>query len=179
MSLIQTYDVPFLGSEDILLCDQHTIGGDDHVSTACLLHLLLLMLLLIEIDRMKRRSELLQLILPVQHEGLGRDDKRWSHFRPVKHQGDTLNSLTQTHIVCKTGSRSPASESCHPLESLLLVVAQIRIQILRHFYIGVVRLTHASEQTYELLIHLGMQTTVLTKNFGELTYIVSSNLVAL
>ena len=68
VSLIKAYHIPVLPGQGVLLSHQDSIGSDHHITFIRTLDEHLLILLLVDIYGSKRRSELLQLILPVQHQ---------------------------------------------------------------------------------------------------------------
>ena len=91
----------------------------------------------------ERRRELVELALPVGDDAGGRDDERLELLLAVglrvlldrrlhgEEERDGLHRLAETHVVGEDAARADLVEEREPLEALLLVRAELRLEVAR------------------------------------------------
>ena len=97
----------------------------------------------------------------------------------MQQQGNRLNRLAKSHVIRKACSRSPLGKACHPLIAFLLVVPEGSVQCSRYVGRFVISVTHPAQERQESLIHLSVESAVLTENLCEGTYIIFADCLSL
>ena len=77
-----------------------------------------------------------------------------SLFGAAQQQGDGLNRLSQTHIVGQQGTGTPHCQSRHPHVALLLITAQVGLDMFGHLDVCLLSLADAAYERGESLVGL-------------------------
>ncbi len=179
--LIKDHEVPLLLPQQFGLADEESVGAQHHAMVRSRRNGGGTVFLLVEEGHIEGGREALEFRLPVvQHRGRTQHQRRPA-VGAVEHEGDGLDGLAKTHIVGKTGAGAPVGEARHPAEALLLIVAQLRLELrgdghlqlgsLLHLFLELGKASVGLERGVVLVKHLGNGPHLIAGDMGALAVV--------